>query len=312
MRSILIGSRAYSYLSGRFHLSIDSDWDILVDDIKQASINIASLREQGFTERIEIHDLSKLNNSKIFDLVSPRPFNKIDIGSLAPLRNNKKAFSWNLDICDIRLLALLKRSHSWRVHKFERNITILFKQLLPTLGCSNFSDFKHTLNKELLEFLEQRTQLSYVAFSEKHPSLNKSSQSFFNDKVEKKYDHDWLHTLVAYYDKPLYTKIQPNPDRVWCSQKLWNNLSLEDKNKCVAEEVWAIAFERYIIPKQYRCSFSTAYFQALSRVCTNLCSGWFRDHAIDNFSDIYNLFDNTKAFNIKRRILDFDYEKEKE
>ena len=40
--------------------------------------------------------------------------------------------------------------------------------------------------------------------------------------------------------------------------------------------------------------------KALEKVCTTLTSGWFRDFAIDNYPEIFNLCDTIKIDNIRK------------
>jgi hypothetical protein len=75
---------------------------------------------------------------------------------------------------------------------------------------------------------------------------------------------------------------------------MWDLFSYEDKCRCVLEEAYVIALERRILPALYGGSSvwstaSEALDWALMRICTNLCSGWFRDFATRNYPEIREL-----------------------
>lgn len=122
-----------------------------------------------------------------------------------------------------------------------------------------------------------------------------SKDAFFDDAVPKVYEHDYLHELFAFYDKPLYTRLLRDDSLAWCEKEQWDELDHADKIKCVQEEVYVIAFERFIIPKAFDFNARIAYNRALNKVCTTLYSGWFRDFAIDNYLEIVNAFDKSKV-----------------
>jgi hypothetical protein len=69
--------------------------------------------------------------------------------------------------------------------------------------------------------------------------------------------------------------------------------TFEDKCKCVLEEAYVIALERRIIPMIFGggggYTSEEALDWALMRVCTTLCSGWFRNFATNNYYDIKRL-----------------------
>jgi hypothetical protein len=64
-----------------------------------------------------------------------------------------------------------------------------------------------------------------------------------------------------------------------------------------------IAMERFLIPNDWKYSLFGAYYKALTKVCTTLSSGWFRDFAIDNHPEIMALFDKRKFIELERRLL---------
>ena len=78
-----------------------------------------------------------------------------------------------------------------------------------------------------------------------------------------------------------------------------------DKIKCVAEEACVITIERYILPtlkgkinKNNQLDFRKGLKWSLYRICTTLCSGWFREFAIWNYEEILKFLENEGYFQI--------------
>ena len=127
----------------------------------------------------------------------------------------------------------------------------------------------------------------------KTPSLNKSVKEFFKQSdglVKSFFVHDDIHIAVAHYDKPLYQRMQYDLLQAKCEKVLWEKFTFEEKCKCVLEETMVIALERKILPmifgKGKYFTSDEALKWALMRVCTTLCSGWFREFATNNYFKI--------------------------
>lgn len=122
-----------------------------------------------------------------------------------------------------------------------------------------------------------------------------TKDDFFDDNVKKFYEHDNIHWSMKHGDKPMFMHMQINPGSVECLKHLWDNFSTQEKDWCVLEEAYVIALEREIIPTEMGIKVGKlpflAFKWALMRICTNLCSGWFRDWAIDNYFRILNQYD---------------------
>lgn len=152
-----------------------------------------------------------------------------------------------------------------------------------------------------LEFLQLRTKETKKEFPQRNPSLMQSNDDFFDDNVEKVYDHDYLHELYAFHDRPLFESLKQEDklETAWCEKDKWEELSYEDKCKCCAEETYVISTERFIIPSEWDFAYRRAYFRSLQKVCTTLTSGWFRDFAIDNYPEIVALYDAQRFDHVK-------------
>lgn len=261
--NLLIGSRALNFWYPDCKIKEDADWDI-----------ISSTEIEGS----EWHKLDILNNQEMLEYAS----------------NQYVQFNGQpICVCNTVGLAIIKRSHLHRNLSFGKHITHWIKWLSKRTDAFTAKDW---------EVLQRRTELTKQQFPQGNPNLMQSVNDFFDDAVSKIYNHDYLHELVAYYDKPLYTKLQRNPQLAWCDRDLWDKLSYDDKCKCVAEECYVIAIERFI-SKDWNYSFKLAYNKSLEKVSTTLCSGYFRDFAIDNFASILQLFNAKKIHTVKGILL---------
>ena len=259
---ILIGSRALSFENDSFKIKQDADWDII------SSEPIENFPEE-LQGRYEWHDRNFLNNAK-FDAFCEPTLYFIEGKQL-----------WYLNLAG---LAVVKRSHLWRDLDFDKHITHYHR----------FIDFPRSEWTQRMEALyQERLQLTKAAFPQRQPNLMQSKEDFFDDAVKKIYEHDYLHELVAFYNAPLYTRLLRSPELAWCDEDKWNSLTELEKDQCVAEETMVIAIERFLIPGNWQMPPKLAYMKALRKVCTTLCSGWFRDHTIDNYPSVVRLFDKS-------------------
>lgn len=257
MKNILIGSRAIKFSCNKINIKDTTDYDVI--------------SEKPLSEKFEFHDVNILNNYDLSRYTISSPI-EVEGHKLYPL--------------NLKGLAIVKRSHLWRDLSFDKHMIMYNRYLKSHLG--NLSD-------EDKYILSERTKETHKMFDKwKSPSLMKSVNDFFDDFVTKKYDHDYIHSLVAHYDHPLYTQLQKDNSTVWCHKDLWDQLSYQDKLKCVAEETYVIALERFIIPSEWKYYKRLAYFNALKKVCTTLTSGWFRDFAIDNYVEICSIYDEQR------------------
>lgn len=130
---------------------------------------------------------------------------------------------------------------------------------------------------------------------QKLPKLKGTTkEEFFDDFVVKYVEHDAIHQMVAHKEFPMYHYMQKDHTLVECHKELWEEFSHEDKLHCVMEECYVIALERHIIPTlkgdRVGLNYHDAFKWALMRVCTTLCSGWFREYAIDHYFEVLNSY----------------------
>lgn len=259
---MLIGSRAMQYWYPSVPLvKEDTDFDIL----GAPGANMPDL--SATNQRIERHTTLQLNNLDVLHDLG-RSGERIAIGG------------YSVEVCRLEMLCMIKRSHLHRPHKFARNMWLY--QQFPADLRAEVADLVDGKN-----FLSKRIKLTKDAYGDRVPSLNQTNEDFFDDAVTKHFVHDDLHIEMAHYDQPLYERMKINKSLARCERHLWDKFDREDKLKCVLEECYVIGLERFIIPSKIvgeehmPCKF--AALKALDKVCTTLCSGWFRDFAIDNY-----------------------------
>lgn len=270
---VLIGSRALAHWDKTFPLREDADWDIICRP------ELVSVFED--LKEFEWHDFNHLNNKTACELsyiFGEGPENYMMIGKTS------------VRVAPPDVLAAIKRSHLWRDLSFGKHITQYHKHLKPYLS------------DRVQDFLIERTKLTKKAYPQGNPNLNQRNEDFFDDAVEKKYDHDMIHEFAAYYDKPLYTRLKYDDSLAWCEKDLWGKLDHLDKIKCVAEETFVIATERFLVRSDWTSSYRGAYMEALKKVCTTLTSGYFRGFALDHYPEIVAQFDKQKLEGIKEKL----------
>jgi hypothetical protein len=202
-------------------------------------------------------------------------------------QNNSEPLPNGLRWASKEVLLSLKKSHINFPIKFQKHI-IDYNILLNDLK----DDKLKTITK--LNFQEAQERLGEL----KTPSLKNKTTNFFGQSekfVKYFYVHDDLHKVMAHYNQPIYLDMQVDESNAWCEKSLWNEFDLDKKIKCVLEEAYVIALERKIIPMlngiSEPISSKSAFDWALMRICTTLCSGWFREFATDNWSKIVDQYD---------------------
>jgi len=266
MKNLLVGSRALALLNPNFKVKESTDWDVISDKP---------------IEGTEWHKPEHLNNYLLEKYASDIT---IDFHGVP------------LVVVGMDGLSIMKRSHLWRDLSFQKHITHYHKYItkhVPQYTAEMYVDYK------------DREDLTLKAYERGHPNLKQSVKDFFNDFVTKKYNHDYLHELVAYNDKPMYTRMQRDPSSAWCDYGLWLDFSHTERSQCITEEVYVIAIERFMVPNDWNFPSKLAYMKALDKVCTTLTSGWFRAYAIDNYPELFNMYDEEKFNQVKETLNEY-------
>ena len=183
----------------------------------------------------------------------------------------------------LELLFSLKKSHRFLPRQWEKNIRDyhLLKSLVGEDKMPALTKMKSDETKKI-----------------KTPSLDKTKADFFDDHVSNHtFEHDQIHEIMAHREKPMFEYIKVDADKVTCSKEKFFALEYTDRMKCVLEEAYVIALERGIIPMLYEgkklATSDSALQWSLMRICTTLCSGWFREFAVEHYPSIWNYRDRS-------------------
>lgn len=196
-------------------------------------------------------------------------------------------FGNSFSVLNAEFLFLTKKSHIVFPIHFEKNIA-------DYLLLKNISKLKKTkLEKEFFKLRRKEGQERYDIYS-KTPKLNVTNDRFFKySGVEdnRVFIHDDLHEVVKHKEKPIYEYLKKDFEKAWCEKEMFFNLPFEMQIQCVQEEAYVISLERYIIPKEYEYeNYFLCYKRALKRICTTLCSGFFRQFALDNYDKVIQAY----------------------
>ncbi|AYV87218.1 MAG: hypothetical protein Sylvanvirus37_3 [Sylvanvirus sp.] len=222
----------------------------------QYEINLA-LHHNGYRKILNLHHMDKTDVNKV----------------------TLPHFGIDIEVANPQLLYLLKRSHIYWPHNFEKHIEDL--HILKSLS-KPFSN----LEQEILNFRIAEKE-SYHGNPARQVNLNKSNDEFFQTKIDvtRHIFHDHIHELVKIGDIPLYRRLQTDPGRAWAPESKFLEFTLEERLNDVREEAMVLAIERFILP---RCLSNSqeAYAAALIKICTSTTKGYFREFAIDHWQEL--------------------------
>ncbi len=166
----------------------------------------------------------------------------------------------------------IKLSHlAWDI-KWQKHISDVM--YLKRKGCKIIPELYKALYKHWQVVHKDKSFLS----------LDKTKEQFFNDYVDYKYDHDYLHEIVALPQKPMYSKVLQDNKEVLISHVKFMQMSFEDQVKLFREEIQVIALERFLIPNDFKRAKYKAYLMALKKTITNLTKNWATLFILDNYT----------------------------
>lgn len=277
---VLIGSEALNY---HHYFREPKDLDILgyYDDI------------QNFTEEMNGKEFGKLKS--IYPIAKGKKlairFENKNIEAEIVFQNTHSEVLYNLIKNDtktqikngmyvpsLNVLYLLKMSH-----RYLKNSPHFLKTMEDILKMRELGAYIESEHWDLFKLREKET------YSYGHPKLNKDKEEFFTDDVDYRYDHDTIHLSMKNLEKPAYMYFKPENEEVWCSKAMWNQCSEEIKLYAVLEETNVLALERsqVLFPETPP---EKSFEIALSKVCSSITSGWFREFAWENYHKVKSLY----------------------
>jgi hypothetical protein len=270
---LIVGSKS---LSKTFGVSYN-DIDIIGSEIDLSNL-IKSLNPKRVSRTDYIATLYGIDKTDIFDTNNIEVLLYDNSNSLKKYMEYENAFD-GVKYASLEVLLSLKKSHIHFPYKFDKHI----KSYSLLLDHLKYDRLSHITS---LNFKETEYRLGKL----KTPSLNKKVNMFFDQStnfVKSYFVHDDMHLAVSHYDRPLYERMQKDKTLAICDKLMWEGFSFDDKCKCILEEAYVISLERKILPMIFGGGKYYTPLQAfnwsLMRICTTLCSGWFRQFATDNY-----------------------------
>lgn len=188
------------------------------------------------------------------------------------------------EVANTEILYLTKKSHIHYAIHYDKNIADY------TLLKNNVDENKL---KEYMPYFKMRAQETKERINKRLPRLNRTNKEFFDrskNVVGYVFEHDDIHEAIKHYERPVYEMMKKDFSSAWCEKDMFHQLPHEYKIRCVQEEAYVIALERYIVLRKGPQDHFEAYKAALQRICTTLCSGFFRDFAVDNYFEVLEAY----------------------
>lgn len=214
-----------------------------------------------------------------FELVQPGTSSQMLV-ELVELDSSSIPTKFGL-IPNLDILFTIKSSH-----KYLKNSPHFWKNLLDYHMMKSAGA---KVRPEYMEFLKLREKETYTYA---HPKLNQTKKNFFSDdNIKYVYDHDTIHKSVALYDGiPAYTHYMKDGAEIQCDKKKFFSIDEKYRLAGVVEESAVLAIERSLVPHPGVWTPEFAWKFALSKVCTSITSGWFREYAYENAFKVLKLF----------------------
>lgn len=191
-------------------------------------------------------------------------------------------------IPSLNVLYMIKMSH-----RFLKD-SVFFKKTMDDILFMR--ELGALIDEDLKPIYKERMNVTY---NYKHPNLNVNKDEFFNYKeIQYVYDHDSIHEAVKLGDVPAYTKFKKEGEDVFCDKNKFSKLTEEEKINAVLEESYVLALERSQIPfvikgnKKNKITPKESFIIALSKVCTSITSGWFREFAWENYDKVMSKYND--------------------
>lgn len=174
----------------------------------------------------------------------------------------------------LRQVLTIKMSHlGWDNHAWYKHKDDILNLL--SHGVSPDMDLYHDL---LAWWKEELGNKSFL-------SLSQNKDEFFTDAVGYRYDHDYLHELVSYPNRPVYEKVRKDGHDVLIDKEKFFDLPHHEQIRMFREEIAVIAVERWCIPSDGAISWYKAHLMSLRKTITTLTKGWATEFIVFNLKD---------------------------
>lgn len=276
---IVIGSEALPQLrESRWHNSNVIDVDLMMTD---AELDVYIKDELEFNPNMIVEsrtaDYCHITNTGGVDHI------EVYIGHSANSTEQLLKYCGNVPgeskKASLNVLLAIKESH-----KYKRNSSHFLKTMRDIQALKQRGAVLD--DPILIDIVKLREKETY---NYSHPVLNQNKDSFFTDEVGYIYDHDSIHEAIAIGSAPAYKSYMQDGAEVMVSKDKFFACDEKTRLLGVYEETCVLALERSQIPYGDKIHTSTSFITALTKVCTSITSGWFREYAYDNFDAIVTM-----------------------
>lgn len=138
------------------------------------------------------------------------------------------------------------------------------------------------LNVPLYELLKEHWK--EVHGTKTQLSLYRSKEEFFDDAVPKEYDHDLLHELVSFPERPVYTTVLKDGQQVLTDKDKFLALSFNNKVRMLREEMNVIMCERWLLHDHIcaKITLPQAWRMSVEKTTTALTKGIYSEFICEN------------------------------
>ncbi|MNK14412.1 hypothetical protein D3C87_325350 [compost metagenome] len=138
------------------------------------------------------------------------------------------------------------------------------------------------INQPLYELLKQHWKVEHGTKTQL--SLYRNKSEFFDDAVPKEFDHDLLHELVSFPERPVYTTVLKDGEEVATDREKWLALPFYDKIRMLREEMNVIMCERWLLHDHIRAKITLpqAWRMSVEKTTTALTKGIYSEFICEN------------------------------
>ncbi len=278
---ILIGSRALALRAPQALNRKPLDFDFVATYQEYEDWLDKNLSKVGPAEVYAEGDKWIVKGSSIceFDIIKPGTSNEL-LQQL--VEHNPESLETPFGfIPTLDLLFTIKASHKYKKFSTDAGARRWWKTAndyhrMKALGAK--------IRPEYQEFLHLRERETYTYA---HPKLNVGKDAFFQDDgIHYEVDHDDIHESVKHFDKPAYCYYLKDGEQVLCDKEKFFSCPRAVQIAGVIEEACVLAIERSLIPHPGVWSSERAWKFALSKVCSSITSGWFREFGYENLPEV--------------------------
>lgn len=281
---ILLGSRALALRAPAllFRKPLDFDWVCTQEEFDTWYLENAS--KVGMTKMYAMNDgrfskqiVEGVTNCE-FEIVQPGTSSEMLV-KLVTEDSASIETPFGL-VPNLDMLFTIKTSHRYLKNSPHFWKTLVDWHVMRKVGAQ--------VRPEYEEFLKLREKETY---NYSHPKLNVNKESFFkDDAIQYVYDHDTIHQSVARGERPAYTYYMKDGSQVLTDNNKFFAAAPEIRLNGVVEEAAVLAIERSLVPHPGVWTPEFAWKFALSKVCSSITSGKFRQFAYENALDILKLY----------------------